>query len=168
MLLVKLRLDLPYRAIEAISGIDAVTASRMVKRMLGRLNDTPMARGATEFYRVDTTTVRIKTHQDRHDSGYKHHRGIKTQVLADAQRRIHHLSIAYPARMHDKVIWDRNSVQVPPLLDRPVLGDKAYAGAKLEGKGLIRPLKHNEGGLQDAARAGKGAQSGAFPAAGAD
>lgn len=145
VLLVKLRLDLPYRAIEVISGIDAVTASRMVRRMLGRLSDTSLARGAVGYYLVDTTTVRIKKRQEQYYSGYKHHRGVKTQVLADEQRRIHHLSIAYPARVHDKVIWDRNVAQVQPLLDRPVLGDKAYVGAKLEGKGLIRPLRRNEG-----------------------
>jgi hypothetical protein len=42
VLLVKLRLDLPYRTLEAISGIDAVTASRMVRRMLGRLRSVAL------------------------------------------------------------------------------------------------------------------------------
>lgn len=146
VLLVKLRLDLPYRAVEAISGIDAVAASRMVRRMLGRLREVALMAQAREkgFYLVDTTTVRIRTSQVRYYTGYKHYRGIKTQVLADTQRIIHHLSPAYPAKVHDKVIWDRSLSQVQPRLNRPVLADKGYVGAKLEGKGLIRPLRRNE------------------------
>lgn len=139
VLLVKLRLDLPYRALEVISGIDAVTASRMVKRMLERLRDVALTHRADTiaFYLVDTTTVRVRARQDQYYSGYKHHRGIKTQVLADEGLVIHHLSAAWPARVHDKVIWDRTLEQLYPLLQRPVLADKAYAGAMLEGKGRL-------------------------------
>lgn len=146
VLLVKLRLDLPYRALEVISGIDAVTASRMVRRLLMRLRAVALAgrTKASRFYLVDTTTVRVRASQGIYYSGYKHHRGVKTQVLADEQRIIHHLSAAYPARVHDKVIWERTARQVQPLLGRPVLADKAYAGVQLEGKGLIRPLRRNE------------------------
>lgn len=146
VLLVKLRLDLPCRALAAICGIDAVTTWRMVRRMLARLTEVALARekGDIEFYAVDTTTVRVRTSQARYYAGYKHFRGVKPQVLADDRKVIHHLSAAYPARVHDKLIWDRTINQVQPFLDRPVLGDKAYAGAKLEGEGLIRPLRRNE------------------------
>lgn len=150
VLLVKLRLDLPYRALEAISGIDAVTASRMVRRLLGRIREVVPARqpGPGEFYLVDTTTVRVRARQDRYYSGYKHHRGVKTQVLADEMMVIHHLSSAWPASVHDKTICDRTLERVKPLLRRPVLADKAYAGTHLEGHGLIRPVKHNEWGYR--------------------
>lgn len=146
VLLVKMRLDLPYRALETISGIDAVTASRMVRRMLERLMEAPLAKDnqVEGFYLVDTTTVRVRARQDPYYSGYKHHWGVKTQVLADEGRMIHHLSGAWPARVHDKVIWDRTTDQDQPFLDRPVLADKAYAGAYLEGEGLVRPFRHHE------------------------
>jgi hypothetical protein len=50
----------------------------------------------------------------------------------------------YPGSVHDKVIWDREYDAVQPHLDRPVLADKAYAGARVEGDMLFRPVKRNE------------------------
>jgi hypothetical protein len=50
----------------------------------------------------------------------------------------------HPGSVHDKVIWDREYDAVQPLLDRPVLADKAYVRARVEGDLLFRPIKRNE------------------------
>jgi hypothetical protein len=59
-------------------------------------------------------------------------------------RRLVSVSGDHPGSVHDKVIWDREYDAVQPLLDRPVLADKAYAGARVEGDRLFRPVKRNE------------------------
>ena len=144
--LMKLRRDLPYRFIETLTGIDAVTASRMVRRTLARLSDVtqPAPWPPPRHFIVDTTTCRVGTSKRSFWSGHKHHAGLKAQVLCDERRRIHHVSAAWPAGQHDKTIWNCTLGEIGNWLDRPVLADKAYAGARLERVLLFRPVKRQE------------------------
>jgi hypothetical protein len=143
VLLGKLKLDLPSRALEVISGNDAVTASRMVRWKLERLSEWTWRQRPEpiECYRVDSTTARVR--QDKYYSGYQHHRGVKTQVLADKGLVIHHLSAAWPVRAHDKVIWDHTLEQLRPLLERPILAAQLGAADAV----LCLPGRHPQGYL---------------------
>ena len=142
--LMKLRHNVTYRAIEAITGMDAVTASRIVRRVLRLLSlgTMPMA-DPPIFLVVDATISRIGTTLPRFYSGYKHHRGLKTQTVCDEKRFIRHLSPPRPASVHDKTLWDEQRQHLTPLKHVFVLGDKGYAGAILD-KAVLRPLKKNE------------------------
>jgi hypothetical protein len=137
--LMKLRHDLPYRLLEAVTGIDAVTAHRMVRRVIAELGELPVTRLSSEggFVCVDSTTVRVGTADVRHYTGYKHLRGRKVQVLCDESLGILDVSGSAPASVHDKTLWNRHLERIKPWLDRLCLADKAYAGARGEGEQLV-------------------------------
>ena len=69
----------------------------------------------------------------------------QSQVSRTHKRRIRD---GYSGKVHDKTMWKKEFTSITQLLDRPVLGDKAYAGAKGEtdakGKIVLRPIKRNE------------------------
>lgn len=102
--LLKLRHNLTYRLIERLTGIDAATACRIVQRTMTRLVHTALLRRRppVRFFIVDSTVSRVGTPDQQFYSGYKHHKGIKTQVLCDDRKRIHHVSPGCPASVHDK------------------------------------------------------------------
>jgi hypothetical protein len=142
--LMKLRHNLTYRAIESITGIDAVTASRIVRRVLGLLSPATMPTADPPiFLVVDATISRVGTTLPRFYSGYKHHRGLKTQIVCDEKRFIRHVSPPQPASVHDKKLWDEQCHHLAQMKPVFVLADKGYAGAILT-KAVLRPLKRNE------------------------
>jgi hypothetical protein len=63
--------------------------------------------------------------------------------------RIVAMSQAHPGSVHDMTIWNGELDGVFHLLDRPVLGDKAYAGAVGEHVVLLRPVRRNERACRD-------------------
>lgn len=146
--LMKLRLNLTVRALEALTGIDAVTVSRCVARVTAALGELPLAKRALNnpmsMLLVDTTSSRVATTQLKAYSGYKHHRCAKVQVLSDEAGQVVDVSPAYEGSVHDKTIWNKQVARVRPLLDRLVLADKAYAGATGESQHLLRPVKRGE------------------------
>ncbi len=80
--LMKLRLNLTVRALEALTGIDSVTVSRCVNRVPEALGALPLAGKAPGFLLVDTTSIRVATTQKNTYSGHKHQRCAKVQVIA--------------------------------------------------------------------------------------
>ena len=101
-----------------------------------------------QFLIVDSTCTRIRSSSIDDYSGYKHHKNKKVQLLTDDKRQVLAVSGGYSGKIHDKTMWNKEFASVAKLLDRPVLGDKAYAGAKGEpeakGKIVLRPIKRNE------------------------
>lgn len=93
---------------------------------------------------VDGTCTRIRSSDLNDYSGYKHHKNQKVQMLVDDQRRVLAVSKGYSGKVHDKTMWNQEFKSLEALLDKPVLSDKAYAGAKSENKILLRPIKRNE------------------------
>lgn len=144
--LIKLRTNLSYRAIEVITGIDSVTASRMVRRILACLRIQPLLLHTRpcRYLIVDATHTRIGSSNIRYYSGYKHYRSVKTQVVCDDQKRIHAISYACAGSVHDKALWNRTAKRIVEGNHVPILADKAYAGADYEGTLLVRPAKRNE------------------------
>lgn len=144
--LMKLRHNLPYQMIETLTGIDAVTASCMVRRTLTRLAGVRLLTkgGKVSFYIVDATVTRVGTRDRACYSGHKHYKGLRTQILCDDRKRIHHISPAYPASAHDKTIWNRHVHELKLIPHCRILADKAYAGAKMENIRLFRPVRRHE------------------------
>ena len=68
----------------------------------------------------------------------------KVQVIVSNTGQVVDVSRAYPGAVHDKTVWNREIRRVHVRLTRPVLADKAYAGAVGEGDILFRPAKRNE------------------------
>jgi hypothetical protein len=101
-----------------------------------------------QFLIVDGTCTRIRSSSIDDYSGYKHHKNKKVQLLTDDKRQVLAVSGGYSGKIHDKTMWNKEFASLSKLLDRPVLGDKAYAGAKGEpeakGKIVLRPIKRNE------------------------
>jgi hypothetical protein len=95
--LMKLRLNLTLRALEALTGIDSVTVSRCVNRVLAALGTLPLAgKAAGGLLLVDPTSVRVATTQENAYCGYKHHRCAKVQVIASAGGQVVAVSPAAP------------------------------------------------------------------------
>ena len=96
--------NLPYRAIEAITGIDAVTASRIVKSVVAcQAGATLIEQDRPIFLIVDATVTRGGTRQPRYYSGHKHYKGVKMQVVWDQRQIIRHISQPWPASVHDNL-----------------------------------------------------------------
>ena len=146
--LVRLRSGNPHRSLAIQLGIPHVTLRRYVNLVCDLLARLPLLTSKDSEDRawlaVDSTCVRVRSVQSADYSGYKHHKNRKAQVIVDDRRRIVAASDAHPGAVHDKTIRDGEFEKVEHLLDRPTLGDKAYAGGKGEGAILFRPIKRNE------------------------
>jgi len=103
----KLKYNLPDRLLEDIFKIDHVTISRIINRIsLYLAKFTLLNTEKDEFYIVDSTTIRIgKGKNNKTYSGYKHHHGIKFQVVINDKNYIRAVSKAYPSSIHDKKIF---------------------------------------------------------------
>jgi hypothetical protein len=142
--LFKLRYNLPYRTLEAITGIDHVTLSRSVNGMLRRLSELALHAPPDplpERAFVDTTTIRIGKASVRQDyTGYKHLRGVKFQCIATSNAAVLAASPGYSASIHDKKVFEREYPTLPSEVRRlSIIGDKAYVG--LEALGVTAPEK---------------------------
>lgn len=143
----KIRYHLPYRVLEVLTGIDHVTLSRMVRRCITLLSKLPLIGEGLDCQDglvVDTTTVRLgKSATKRDYTGYKHMKGVKFQCVVTPTRKIAHVSAAHPASTHDKVIFEREYINLRKVVNpRSILGDKAYVG--LTKYGVIAPAKRCE------------------------
>lgn len=135
--LMKLRQNLTVRSLQAITGIDAVTISRCVNRIILILGRRPLAAKTMGCLLVDTTSARVATTQLKAYSGYKHHRCAKLQVIASEDGRIVDVSSSFAGSVHDKSIWNKEATRIKHLFSQLVLGDKAYAGGTGEGECLL-------------------------------
>ena len=143
--LIKLRQEMAYRSLEIFVGIDAVTLSRYVNRICALLGNVSLiTEGTRRYLIVDSTCSRIRSTNQSDYSGYKHHNNRKCQMVVDDQRRVVATSVGYAGSVHDKQIWNREFAGLEHLLEKPILGDKAYAGGAGEGRILFRPIKRNE------------------------
>lgn len=145
--LFKLRYNLPYRVLEAITSVDHVTLSRAVKRTLLQLSALPLApvptcKDVTCF--VDTTTIRIGRHTTQQDyTGYKHLRGIKFQCVALASMHILAVSAEYSAAIHDKNVFEQEYAALPARVRQmTIVGDKAYVGLSV--LNVFTPLRRSD------------------------
>jgi len=147
LFLFKPRYNLPDRALEALFGVDHVTASRAFNRALASLNKVraPLPAAEAAWYVVDTTTLRIgKGEQHGHFTGYKHLIGVKLQVVVNDRREVVDVSPAHLASAHDYRIFVREWHRLAQKLDRavPLLAGKAYIGLHRLTEGQIQvPLK---------------------------
>ena len=151
----KLRHNPDYRTLETLCGVDSVTASRMVIRVVNALvlsKKLPNTGG--RWFIVDSTTVRVNGSGSKLYSGYKHHKGVKAQVLVSNTGDIVDIAGYAPASVHDKTLWNRSFYRLKPNLDRLILADKAYAGVKGENKILFRPVKLNEKAYNEETKTG--------------
>ena len=153
--LIRLRSGSPYRSLAVLLQIPHVTLRRYADLMCALFADMSLARdgeatvGRT-WLMVDTTCARVRSAKAADYSGHKHHRNRKVQVVCDDRRRIVAVSPAHPGAVHDKTIWNGEFEGIEPLLDRPILADKAYAGARGENSVIFRPVKRNEAAWRDA------------------
>ncbi len=152
VVLMKLRSDLPFRTLSVMTGIPSSTLHRWFTRLVRTLavsfGKERRREAPADLFVVDTTMVRVRSTASADWSGYRNQRCRKIQMLVGIDgvglRRLVSVSGDHPGSIHDKMIWNREFDAVQPHLDRPVLADKAYAGAKAEGDRLFRPLKRNE------------------------
>jgi hypothetical protein len=143
--LMKLRQSLTVRSMEALTGVDSVTVSRCVNRVVSVLELLPLAKKVLGGQLItDTSSMRIGTTGTDAYSGHKHQRCAKVQALVREDGQIVDVSQAYAGSVHDKTIWNKEADRLKPLFDHLVLADKAYAGAKGEGEWLLRPIKRGE------------------------
>ena len=142
--LFKLHNNLSYRVTEAIKGIDAVTASRIVNCVTTCLERAAVKdRSRPIFLVVDATVTQCGAKHPRFTSGHKHYKGVKTRVVCDEARIIRHVSQPGPATVHDKTIWDHERQNILAIKAPFIVADKAYAGACAK-QAVIRPSKRNE------------------------
>jgi DDE superfamily endonuclease len=147
----KLHYNLPDRILEDIFKVDHVTIHRIFHRILKELDSLSHAVGKAiaskpiDFYITDSTTLAIGKGKDNKTfSGYKHHHGVKFQVLVDQHKLIHHVSSIHDASEHDKNIFEQEWQDVCQHIEQslPILADKAYVG--LTNCGVTTPVKRNE------------------------
>jgi DDE superfamily endonuclease len=147
----KLHYNLPDRILEDIFKVDHVTIHRIFHRILKELDSLShwvgkaIASKQIEFYITDSTTLPIgKGKNNKTFSGYKHHHGVKFQVLIDQHKLIHHVSDLHDASEHDKSIFEQEWQDVSQKIQTalPILADKAYVG--LTNCGVTTPVKRNE------------------------
>jgi len=148
--LMKIRQNLTVRSMEAITGMDAVTVSRCINRVIAVIGNLPLAKKADGLLVVDTSSIRVATTDKESYSGHKHQKCAKVQVLARSDGQVVDVGDSNRGSTHDKTIWNREHPRLKHLFDQLVLADKAYAGAKGEGQYLLRPVKHNESAYKSA------------------
>lgn len=86
---------------------------------------------------------RRKRTQKRHYSGKQKRHTLKHQIVTDATGKIQAVSSAYAGRVHDKKVYDRERVQVPP--ETLCSADSGYQGTRLR-----VPCKKPRGGVLSA------------------
>lgn len=147
----KLHYNLPDRVLEDIFKVDHVTIHRIFHRILKAIKslshvmDKAVASHPVEFYITDSTTLPIGKGKNKQTySGYKHHHGVKIQIVVDHNSLIHHVSGLHDASQHDKHIFEQEWQDVSQHIEVafPILADKAYVG--LTPCGVITPVKRNE------------------------
>lgn len=149
--LMKIRQNLTVRSMESITGMDAVTVSRCVNRVISVIGQLPLSTtNAAGLLVVDTSSIRVASTDKQSYSGHKHQRCAKVQVLARADGLVVDVGDSNKGSTHDKTIWNKEHPRLKHLFDQLVLADKAYASAKGEGQYLLRPLKHNESAYKTA------------------
>lgn len=142
--LMKFKLSLSGRALEALSGVDAVTLSRYVLKVTAALGALPLSKKPQGFLLVDTTSVRVGSRRRDSYSGHKHQRCAKVQVVCDEAEQIAAVGRAWPGSVHDKTVFERERCKLAQTLQAVMLADKAYAGCPGEGSQLLRPIKKGE------------------------
>jgi hypothetical protein len=147
--LMKLRTNLTVRSMEALTGVDAVTVSRCVNRVVAVLGLLALAGKASGQLIVDTTSIRVASSSRKSYSGHKHQRCAKTQVLVRDDGQVVHVGETFEGSVHDKTIWNKEAKALKPLFDQLVLADKAYAGAAGEAQYLLRPIKRGESAYKE-------------------
>jgi len=142
----KLKYDLPDRILEDIFKIVHVTISSIINRISLYLARFTLPNTEEDrFYIVDSTTIRIgKGKNNKTYSGYKHHHGVKFQVVINDKNYIKAVSKAYPSSIHDKKIFLSEYSNLTDKINRnlSILGDKAYVG--LFQSNIEVPSKRNE------------------------
>ena len=142
----KLKYNLPDRVLEDIFKIDHVTINRIINRISLYISKFNLnSKLDNEFYIVDSTTLRIGKDKTKNSySGYKHHHGVKFQVIVNDKSIIQNISKAYPSSIHDKKLFICEYQNLTNKIDKSlkILGDKGYAG--LGEYQLSIPIKRNE------------------------
>ena len=140
---------MPVRALESLFGVDSVTISRIVLRVVDWMNqlDLIIPQGKSEHpWIVDSTLLRTARQKSGSAfTGYKHFDGIKIQILIDSTNKIiQTVSNPYPANWHDKRIFLAEFGKLEKQIHEGliILGDKAYVG--LDKYGVEVPKKRNE------------------------
>lgn len=131
--LFKLRYNLPDRILERLFNIDHVTISRIVLRISTFIAESKfnIKNNSLEYYIVDSTTIRIGKGKDKKIySGYKHHHGIKDQLIINNNNQIEEVSKGYSGSVHDKKLFLKEYELIKDKIDKTlqILGDKAYIG----------------------------------------
>lgn len=146
--LFKLRYNLPDRIMEDLFNIDHVTISRIIIRIssyLSKLKININNLGKEIYYCVDSTTLRIGKGKSKETySGYKHHHGVKFQLVINDESIIKHVSKSYSSSIHDKKLFLCEYKNLIKKIDNNlnIIGDKGYSGLK-ELRVEI-PIKRNE------------------------
>ena len=136
LVLMKMRHNLSGQAVEALTGVDAVTLSRYVHKVLKAV--------AHGFLLVDSTSVRVRSRARDSYSGHKHQSCAKVQVISDERGIACHVGRSWPGSVHDKTVYEREKVSLAQAFHSLMLADKAYAGVHDEGAALLRPIKKGE------------------------
>ena len=145
--LFKLRYNLPDRILEDLFNIDHVTISRIILRIslsICKIKINIKDRD-NDYYIVDSTVLRIGKGKNKETySDYKHHHGIKFQIIVNDKSLIEHVSKSYSSSIHDKKLF---LYEYKDLINKinnnlNILGDKGYSGLR-EYKVDI-PIKRNE------------------------
>ena len=145
--LFKLRYNLPDRIMEDLFNIDHVTISRIILRISFYLSQLKVNLSKEEeiYYCVDSTVLRIGKGKSKETySGYKHHHGVKFQVVINNESYIKHVSKSYSSSIHDKKLFISEYKELMKMISNniSIIGDKGYSGLK-ELKVEI-PIKRNE------------------------
>lgn len=143
----KLRYNLPDRIMEDLFKIDHVTISRIILRIslyMSKIKIKIKDRD-NDYYIVDSTVLRIGKGKNKETySGYKHHHGIKFQIIINDKSMIEHINKSYNSSIHDKKLFITEYKELTKRINNNVniLGDKGYSGLN-EYKVSI-PRKRNE------------------------
>jgi hypothetical protein len=145
-----LRYNLPDRIMEDLFKIDHVTISRIILRIslyLSKLkvNINNLGKEEEIYYCVDSTVLRIGKGKSKETySGYKHHHGVKFQLVINNENIIKHVSKSYSSSIHDKKLFLCEYKSLCTKIDNNlnIMGDKGYSGLR-ELKVEI-PIKRNE------------------------
>ena len=110
------------RAGGALTGVDAVTLSRYVRKVAALLGALPLRmRQPQGFLLVDTTSVRVGSTDRRSFSGHKHQRCAKVQVIADETGFVQHSGAVWLGSVHDKTVYDKERVTLGEALGTLIL-----------------------------------------------
>ena len=146
--LFKLRYNLPDRILEDLFKIDHVTISRIILRIssyLSQLKVNINNLGKELYYCVDSTVLRIGKGKNKETySGYKHHHGVKFQLVINNESYIKHVSKSYSSSIHDKKLFIAEYKELIKRIDNNlnIFGDKGYSG--LNELRVEIPIKRNE------------------------